>query len=410
MKALFTRRGAGLAAACVVLFGCGPALAEEFERPPSYAPATALGRAWKGDNYTVLSPITSDGFLRHYRTRTAFGEFETTGDQLMAARIRELNALQALAGTSSAQEFGAGVAKAATGPLAFAGNLIRNPVGTTQSTVNGVGQFVGSIGSGIKNMGESRDSAVESLTGQARQKRLLAARLGVDPYTDFMPLEAKLNELAGASAIGGLAVSGAFLVVPGAAGIALSNVSTADTVGALATDYTSAQLMDMNRTKLASLGVDASTANSLFANPFYTPVDVTAMTRAAEKIGATANLGSMLARAATANDRATAYFIRKRMELTAGQTGFTGPMVGYLGVESLRFPLVRTGAGAVVGAYPVDILSWTPDTAKIIDGLAAVASSAAANAKTLAITGTATPLARRSLAARGWKLRERASF
>ncbi len=410
MGIVFTRRAAALAAACAAALAWGPAYAEEFEHPPSYAPAAALGRAWKGDNYTVLSPVTSDGFLRHYRTRSAFGEFETTGDQLMAARIREMNALRALAGDNTAGEFGQGVARAATGPLVFAGNLIRNPLGTTQKTVSGVGQFVGGVGSGLNNMGKSRDNAVESLTGQSKQKRLLAARLGVDPYTDFQPLEARLNELAGASAIGNLAGAGAFILVPGAAGIVLSNTSTADTLGTLATDYSSAQLMDMNRAKLAALGVDAATANSLFANPFYTPIDDTAITRAAETIGARTNLGPMLARAASANDRATAYFIRKRMELTAAQTRVRGPIVGYLGVESLRFPLMRTGDGAALGAYPVDILAWTPDTAEIIDGLAAVANSAAANGKTLAITGTATPLARRNLAARGWKLEERASF
>ena len=410
MTAMTIRRGLALTAVCAALFAGAAAEAQTFERPPSYAPATALGKAAKGPNYTVLNPITSDGFLRHYTVRTSLGDISVEGDQLMAARIREFDALNALSKTSGPQEFGEGVAKAAAGPVVFAGNLIRNPVGTTENTVNGIGQFFGGIGSGLNNMGKSRENAVESLTGEAKQKRLLAAHLGVDPYTDFLPLEARLDELSGAAAIGGLAVSGAFMVVPGAAGVAVSNVSTANTLGALATDYSSAQLMDMNRAKLAALGVDASVANSLFANSFYTPIDVTAMVESARATGATANLGSMLSRAATANDRATAYFIRKRMELTAGQRNWAGPMVGYLGDESLRFPLVRTGAGNVIGAYPIDILSWTPETAKIIEGMTATANGAAAKSKTLAITGTATPLARRNLASHGWTLRERARF
>ena len=40
------------------------------------------------------------------------------------------------------------------------------------------------------------------------------------------------------------------------------------------------QLMDMNRDKLARLGVDRAAADSLFANLYYTPVDATAITEA----------------------------------------------------------------------------------------------------------------------------------
>jgi hypothetical protein len=410
MTAMITRRSLGLMVACGMLLAAGAARAQTFDRPPSYSAAAALGKSARGANYTVLSPVTSDGFLRHYAIRTSFGDFEVEGDQLMAARILELNALEALSRTSGPQEFGQGVANTAVGPVVFAGNLIRNPVGTTQNTVTGIGQFFGGIGSGLNNVGKSRENAVESLSGQARQQRILAAQLRVDPFTDFQPLAARLGELSGASAVGGLAVAGAFMVVPGAAGIAVSNVSTANTLGGLATDYSSAQLMDRNRAALAALGVDGSVADSLFANAFYTPLDVTAIVEAARAIGATVSLGPMLSRAASATDRATAYFIRKRMELTAAQSRAKGPMVGYIGAESLRFPLVRTGAGDALGAYPIDILSWTPETAKIIDGLTSVATSAAAKSKALAITGTATPLAKRNLASRGWKLRERASF
>lgn len=403
--AYLTRRAAA-AIFCVTL--TAGALAADFESAPSFRPA-ALGTAWKGANYTVEAPVTSDGFLRHYRIRTAYGDIGVTGDQLAAARIRELRALQALSATNSAQQFGQGVARTAVGPLVFAGNLIRNPLGTTEGAVKGVGNVVNGIGSGINNMGQSRDSALASVSGQAREQRVMAAKLGVDPYTDFPPLAARLGELSGAGAVGSLAVSGAFIAVPGVAGLAVSNVSGANTLGSLATDYSSAQLMDMNRAKLQSLGVDPSVADALFANRNYTPLDTTAMVQAAARTGASENLGPMLARAATANDRAEAYFIRKRMELTAAQAQASGPAIAYLGAESLRFPLVKTGGG-VLAAYPIDILSWTPETANIIDGLTTQAKAAGGASRVFAITGTATPLARHKLADAGWTLKERARF
>jgi len=135
-------------------------------------------------------------------------------------------------------------------------------------------------------MGASRDDALASLMGEARQKRLIAARLGVDPYTDFKPLADRLNELGGAAAAGGLAVSGALMAVPGAAGVAASNASTPSSLPEMARDMSDAQLIDLDRDALASLGVDRAVASSLFANHSYAPLDVAAMVEAASALAA----------------------------------------------------------------------------------------------------------------------------
>ena len=118
-----------------------------------------------------MSPVSSDGLMRHYTVRTPAGDFEVTGDALMAARIRELNALQALGRDQRAQQFGEGGAKAGLGPVVFAGNLIAHPVDTTQNTVAGVGQFINGLSSGFNNMGKSRDDTVSSLIGEDKEKR-----------------------------------------------------------------------------------------------------------------------------------------------------------------------------------------------------------------------------------------------
>jgi hypothetical protein len=390
--------------------GADAAAAGQFEEPPSYSPASALGQAWKGSNYTVISPVSSDGMLRHYTMRTRWGEFEATGDQLMAARVKELNALHALDETNAPKSFGQAAAKAGLGPVIFAGSLIAHPVDTTQNTVAGIGQLFGGIGSGLNNMGKSRDDAVASLSGEAKQKRLIATGLGVDPYTDFKPLADRLDELAGAAAVGNLAVSGAFMAVPGAAGVVVSNTSTAGTLNGMVSDYSSAQLMDINRDKLTRLGVDGATANSLLANPHYTPVDVTAMVDALSSIGPVRDLPAMVGEAAAADSRPTAFFVRRRIELTAAWRRRHGPIAAFAGADSVRFPLAETADGAIVGVYPIDILSWTPETARTLDAMTAEAQRSGAASKTLVITGTATPLAKSRLAALGWTVQERAKF
>ena len=160
-----TTSSAWLGAAALLALAAGFATAQGYERPPSYTPAAALGPAARGPNYVVLSPVNLDGALRRYTVRTPYGDFKTTGDQLMRARIKELNALNVLEKTNAAQKFGEAAVKAGLSPVIFAGNLIAHPVDTTQNTIAGVGQFVNGVGSGFNNMGKSRDDAVASITG-----------------------------------------------------------------------------------------------------------------------------------------------------------------------------------------------------------------------------------------------------
>ena len=365
-----------------------------------------LGATARGANYVVLNPVISDGALRHYSVKTSYGEFQTAGDQLMRARIKELDALNALEKTNGAQKFGEGAVKAGLGPVVFAGNLIAHPVNTTEGTFAGVGQFFNSVGSGLNNMGKSRDGAVASLTGESRQKRLLATQLGVDPYTDFKPLADRLDALAGAAAVGNLAVSGALMAVPGGAGAIASNASTAGTLNGMVNDHSAAQLMDMNRETLGRLGVSAAVADELFANRYYTPLDVTAMVEALSAMGAAKGLEAMVARAALADSRATAFFVRRRIELTAADRRRPGTIAAYIGTDDLRYPLGLTASGAIVGVFPIDSLSWTPEMARTIETMTEAARrSGATGARTLVITGAATPLARQNLAALGWSVK-----
>ena len=389
--------------AALLLF-TGAAAAGPFEAPPSVSASAALGPVSQGANYEVLSPVASDGTLRHYLVRTAVGDFETVGDQLMLLRVRELNALAELEKTNTPSKFGKAVMDAGLGPLVFAGNMIEHPIDTTQNTISGIGRMVGDIGSSFNNMGKSRDDTVASLIGEAKEKRALAAEVGVDPYTDFKPLADRLDQLAGASVAGNLAVSGAMMAVPGAAGLAVSNASTANSLRGMAADYSSSQLMDINRDKLARLEVDRGVADQLFANTFYTPVDVTAIVDALGKLGPVANLGTMLSRAASADSRATAFFVRRRIELTAAWQSRHEEIVAFVGEDSVRFPLCQTGSGAIVGVYPIDLFSWTPETAVAVEAWTAEARRDGAKQKRLFITGGATALAKKNLAAQGWTL------
>ena len=396
-----------LAAACAGLLLAVDAQAASFEQPPVFSAVEILGAAANGTNYAIVDPVPSDGYLRNYTLRTPVGVFKVNGDQMLFMRFKELAALDALNKTAGSKRFAEAVVKAGLSPLEFAGNLITKPITTVENTVSGVGQFFDGIGSGVRNAGKSQDSTFASITGAAKEKRLLAYKYGVDPYTDFKPLAERLDSLARASALGGLAVKGAFIAVPGAAGAVVSNVSTANTLNESVRDNSAAQLLDANRKGLIRLGINKEIVEKLLSNRNYTPVDVIAMVAALTQMRKLGALDIVVTRAATARSRDIAYLTRRRVELIAKYQQKNGTLAGFMAVQGSPFPLCVTRENGIVGIFPFDAVSWTEPTSQVFAAMTAAATEyGATGSKLFAITGTATPLAKKNLAKLGWKLRE----
>ena len=302
----------------------------------------------------------SDGILRVYVLTTPYGEFTVNGDEMMRMRINELKALARLDKVSTSEAFGKALAEAGLSPLKFTADLITNPVGTVQNTFAGIGGFFNRLGSDMNNAGKTQDDALGSLLGVTDQRRQIAAAYGVDPYTDFPPLAAQLDQLARAAATGGLVVKGALMAVPGAAGIIVSNLSTANTVNSLgleevARKYTAAQILDINRGLLAKMGIEHALGESFLANRNYTPIDATALVAALDAMRGVQNRELFVARAAAANGRAIAYVMR-RMAETSGRRLPPAWRICPLRVAR-RLPLRRHPRrprhGAVAGRRPI---------------------------------------------------------
>lgn len=111
------------------------AVAQTIEAPPSYDVAKIKGIVPVGDNYTVRSPVRSDGFLRVYDIDTPYGQTVAPGDQMAHMRINELRALAQLEKVSSSNTFATALANAGLNPIKYTGRLITNPIGTIQGTL-----------------------------------------------------------------------------------------------------------------------------------------------------------------------------------------------------------------------------------------------------------------------------------
>ncbi len=380
------------------------AVAAEIERPASFTPGKIPGIKASGPNYSILSPVRSDGFLRIYNVRAPYGDFTVVSDAMMQMRTRELAAVAELDKLTESAEFNNALGQAGLAPVKFAGELLVNPVEALGNTLAGIGNQIGQIGSGIHNAGKSQDQAFGGF-GADQKRRELAAKLGVDPYTDYAPLQARLQKLSQAAAAGGLVVSGAMMAIPGAAGIVISNASTSGRVKDSLRDRTAAQLMDMNREKMMAMGLDLRTADALLQNRNYTPLDMTSMVSSLEVVPVPGR-AEFLRRAVNVNRRDAAVFNRRYTEMVADYHQKTQSIVSF--VSAAEFPFNQTASGAVIGIWPVDALSWTEGTSRAMNSAANAIRTNRLGRPELRISGQATSRAKEGMRELGFTVAENA--
>ena len=403
----------GISAAAVAALLCllpAVASAQTVEIPPSFGPAQIGGIPPKGSNYAIKFPVRSDGMLRNYVVTTPYGDYVVAGDDMMRMRVNELAALAALERVSNSNTFRDALVQAGLNPLKYTGKLITNPIGTVKDTLSGVGAMFDRIGAGLASQGKTPDKPLQSLLGVTEARRKLAASYGVDPYTDFPPLDAKLKQLAEAATAGGLVVSGALIAVPGAAGIVVSNLSTANKLNdikldQLARDYTAAQILALNRKRLIAMHIPEELSDRLLSNRDFTPIDMAAMVAALDSMKGVGGREVFIARAASAHPRYVAYFVRRQAELIAAEYRRHHDFTHFVSLAG--DPVLVTRKGSLVDAAPIDALSWTRETSAGLSRMTDAGRRMAPKARgELRITGQATALAKRELKKAGWSVRE----
>jgi len=384
------------------------AFAAQIESPPVASAAAILGGQVLGSNYQVGDAVWSDGFLQIFELNTTYGRYQVQGRELLKVRLRELAAVAALGRMDKSQAYTDAAAKAAKKPLDLAVGLVANPVGTVQQSMSGVGALFSRIGSGAANMGKDRDNAAESLLGVSSAKRQIAFKLGVDPYTDFKPLADALNDMARVTALGDLTVSGAFMAIPGGAGMVVSYSKSTEEVGQLVLDKTPSELRDANRAKLSAMGVPGTMISAFLDNTFYTPLDQTVIVAALAKMNGVGHRDLFVRRASQAPSRDLAFFTRTRAELLADQNSRVDPFVDFVDVRGI--PVNQTRSGKVVVVAALDELAWTKQASDFVSVIDQdVKQRKLGNSVEVRISGAATALAKASLRERGWTVIENIS-
>ena len=366
-----------------------------------------IPKEWlKGPNYTIKETITNDGVVSTYELDTSYGPVKVESTVLLLKRIGELRALHKMEQLQGTDLFANAAKGAATGPLTTAKGLVEDPAGTASAVGSGIGKFFGRVSDSMQSDDPYQASATQSALGQAATKREFAYQFGVDPYSPYPPLQKTLDSIAWTAASGSLTVKAAFSAIPGGVGTVVSLTGTADSLRSLVRDKTPAELQAINAQRLSDMGVSGSLQKVFLNNFSYDPSEKTLL------VGELANMKGIKGRdkfitaACVAQSESMAVFMRVMAQFMGLYNEKRKSVQSF--VEADNLPLLQKKDGTVVAVLPLDHLAWTQRFANKEKAVSeAIKKIPGVKKKEFVVVGTVSPIAKKALEGKGWKVEER---
>lgn len=388
-----------------------PAAAAEkpaFVQPPLKLNAALVVPDGKmvGKGYKIDPEAFNDGYSNTYILVTEVGEVKAVSDYQLARQIHEINALMTLDEMSRAGAFGDGMKGGVVAPFHAAKALIAAPSKTTKGAVKGMGRWIGSVGRAVTSSDPYQEGGVSAVVGWAGTKRAFALELGVDPYTDWEPLQKGLTSVARASFAGGLTAS---MVMGGLTegttlGTVISLVGMTADMNAILLDNPPEELTKINREKLVNMGISEVMIDPFLRNYNYTPMEKLLLIEALKQMDGAKGREIFVARAMAAPDKVVA---RYHQQMAAMMLNYYKKVMAADIVKVEKEVWLINRKGTLVGVFPIDYLAWTAETSAIA---AAVEKDPKAKTRELWLEGSASPECNKALTARGWTVKERVAL
>ena len=356
----------------------------------------------KTENYTVGPTARSDGLMRIFHVDTRYGKYDFDGVEFTKLRLREIEATAALEKMSKSEAWAKSFGNAAIAPVKFGVTFITNPAEAINRSASGIHNMFDRAGAALSNQKSGRDNVANSLLGVSDAQRQLASQLNVDPYTDFAPLQNRLQEMSRVMAGGTLTVKAGLAAVTGGIGMGISAAGSMEAVKDTLRDKTAAQVIAEVRGTLISLSVPEATINRLLENQNYTPAFLLVMSRALAQLKAQ-NTAAFVERAADANSYGVAYFHTRRAQLIAARSAELGGLVAFVPVAGHVINVTRDGKAVAI--FPLDDLAWTAMPKRtFLTANSELRRQSPNGAAVFATTGRVTPLAASEIKKLGWQV------
>ena len=380
--------------------------AQGYETPPVLRAADLLPkRALSGTNYRVSDAVVNDGLMNRYEITSGFGTFIAHSDAELAKRLREIDAIAKLKQIEGSKEFSKGVVGAGGRVVEGAGALVTEPVKTVSGAIGGVGTLLRRTSDSVFGDPKSahEDSAAQAVSGVSQKKREFAAEVGADPYSSNTVLQDALTRVARAAASGNLLASAALAAVGGTAGTVVSVTGGSQSLNDVLKNTHPTDIRQMNRKKLAAMGVSADLIDLFLANANYSPTYQLLLVDALDRMGTVANRETFLKIAISADSDALCMLRQRQARMYAAYHQQVQPIARFAAMGNLV--VANTRDGKTVVNVPVDHLVWTESLAQSVEKAEAQLKAQPKPAgRELWIGGTISPLARKALESRGWKV------
>jgi hypothetical protein len=389
--------------------------APQFETPPTLpaqelAPATLIN----GEGFHVDEEVPTDGLTAHFTLRSNVGTFQANGLEMLRIRVAEIPAIVELNQTSKTKVFAQALATNAAAPVTAAGQMVMHPVDTVTGLPAGVGRFFGRVSLGAQKLKEAATQPEEGTAGEKagqvasrpfhttrdvlgyeQERRGLAKKLHVDPYTTNPILAKQLDDFAVVAFRAHVGVTTAMSVfIPGSMAITATRV-----VSTWVYDTPRADLIVQNQKKLQQMGVPDATIHAFMGNEAF-PLSVqTAFVEDLTRVSGVPGSINIVALASTAESEEQARFLAACLDMLANYHQSQTPLVSIIARGTV---IGRDRAGAIVVPAEVDYVSWTKRTSYFANRPDLVSPKRGAW-----LSGQMSPLAKKNFQALGWSVREK---
>jgi hypothetical protein len=386
----------------------------KFESPPTLrardlAPASLLN----GSGFHVEDNVPTDGLTANYTIHTDLGTLQAHGLEMLEIRVAEVPAMMELQNTSKTKVFARSLATNAVRPVTAAGQMILNPVDTVKGLPGGVSRFFGRVGHGAQKIKEAATEPAEASAGEKtaevakrtglatrdvfgyeQERRELAKRMHVDPYTTNPILSRQLDDFALTAFRAHVGVTTTMAIfVPGSMAITATRI-----VSTWVWDTPRADLIVMNRKKLEDLLVSPQNIKAFMNNRAF-PLSVqTAFVESLTHLRDVPGVLGVVALANTAESEDQARFLTDAVDFLAKYHQTQTPLVRLIAQRTI---VGRDRAGTLVVPAEADYVVWTARVAFFANR-----PDLAASKRSIWLSGRMSPLAKKNFESLDWTINE----
>lgn len=416
-----------------------------FESEPILDAASLVQPALlSGPGYSVESRVEVRGYMGNFTINTKVGRLGAESVEILAMRIAEVPALEALDKVTQSEAFAKAAGSKLGGIVKAFGNVFLHPVQTAAGIPTGVGRYLRNRVTKLGNQAQSlSDRAAKRLAADgdpyaagngpmtdtrddkarrdddpwygsageevgrevkrqlsySRMKRDIARQLGIDPYTANPYIHVRLDGLAWVASSGNYAATAALGTITGGAAVAISETTRlSELVWTLDPDDIRARVSD----RLQNFVRGEYVIRQFLRRGVYTPTLQLALLDAMEALQPTSGVDQLLELAIGARSELEARFLVNALRMLVADPQRQGSGVFVPVGAGLVWQLPN---GAIVLPLPVDQLSWTRELAEFFDR----PEFRNAN-KSVLIAAAASLESRRELTRRGWNIHTQARW